>query len=194
VQCRKIARIFALFKAYSGERAWKYIGDRLQGPCYLNRDNHYRKIRAGKQSTDIGKYSFENRTIKLWNQLSAEALGTFPCRSHITKNRVMTVIISDVKWCDVMWCDAMWCDVMWCEVKWSTGIWSVMIKCLKVKGSEKLGVKIFGEMCRLSWSYSYVVCMWVTVQYVFFFIVSLSHCCLFRSFAFCYFIIFCFIF
>ena len=30
-------------------------------------------------------------------------------------------------------------------------------------GSE---VKIFHGMCVLSWTYSYVVCMWVTVQYV----------------------------
>jgi hypothetical protein len=29
-QRRKIARIVALFKAYTGERAWKAIGDRLQ--------------------------------------------------------------------------------------------------------------------------------------------------------------------
>jgi hypothetical protein len=48
-QRRKIARICALFKAYTGERAWKDIGDRLQGPCYLRRDDHDRKIRARKQ-------------------------------------------------------------------------------------------------------------------------------------------------
>jgi hypothetical protein len=30
--------------------------------------------------TDIGKYSFVNRTIKNWNQLPAEALGNFPCK------------------------------------------------------------------------------------------------------------------
>jgi hypothetical protein len=32
---------------------------------------------------DIGKYSFVNRTIKNWNQLHAEALGTFPCKHKI---------------------------------------------------------------------------------------------------------------
>jgi hypothetical protein len=31
-QRREIARICALCKAYTGERAWKAIGDRLQGP------------------------------------------------------------------------------------------------------------------------------------------------------------------
>jgi hypothetical protein len=32
---------------------------------------------------DIGKYSFVNRTIKNWNQLPAEVLGTFPCNTKI---------------------------------------------------------------------------------------------------------------
>jgi hypothetical protein len=57
-QRRKIARLCALFKAYTGERAWKAIGERLQGPCYLSKDDHDRKIRSRKQITDIGKYSF----------------------------------------------------------------------------------------------------------------------------------------
>ena len=35
VQRRLIARIRALFKAYTGGWAWKAIGDRLLKPCYL---------------------------------------------------------------------------------------------------------------------------------------------------------------
>ena len=62
-QRRKIARMRALCKAYTGERAWKEIGDRLQAPGYLSRVDHYWKIRARKQRTGIGKYSFVNRTI-----------------------------------------------------------------------------------------------------------------------------------
>jgi len=34
-QRRTIARLCALFKAYSGERAWKAIRDRLRRPHYL---------------------------------------------------------------------------------------------------------------------------------------------------------------
>jgi hypothetical protein len=30
---------------------------------------------------DIGKYFFANGTIKNWNQIPAEALGTFPCET-----------------------------------------------------------------------------------------------------------------
>ena len=33
---RKLSRICALFKAYSGEWAWKAIGDRFQWPQYLS--------------------------------------------------------------------------------------------------------------------------------------------------------------
>jgi hypothetical protein len=64
-QRREIARICALFKAYKGERAWKATGDRLHRPCYLRRADYDRKIRSRKQMTDIGKYSFVNRTIQL---------------------------------------------------------------------------------------------------------------------------------
>jgi hypothetical protein len=34
---------------------------------YLSRVDHDRKIRSRKQKTDIGKYSFVNRTLQLWN-------------------------------------------------------------------------------------------------------------------------------
>jgi hypothetical protein len=64
-QRRKTARICALFKAYTGERAWKAIGDRLQRPHYVSRVDHDRKIRNRKQRTDIGEVSFVNRTIQL---------------------------------------------------------------------------------------------------------------------------------
>ena len=47
--------------------------------------------------TDIGKYCFVNRTIKLWNQLPAEPIATFPFKSHIIRKRVRRVIISEEK-------------------------------------------------------------------------------------------------
>jgi hypothetical protein len=45
-QRRKITRMCALYKAYTGERARKAIGDRLQASSYLSRVDHYWKIRA----------------------------------------------------------------------------------------------------------------------------------------------------
>ena len=88
LQRRKISRICALFKAYSGERAWKVIGDRLQRPNYLNRIDHDWKIRNRRQRTDIGKYSFVNRTIRLWNRLPADILGTLHCKPNAFRKRV----------------------------------------------------------------------------------------------------------
>jgi hypothetical protein len=94
---RKIARLCALFEAYTGERPWKAIGERLQRSCYLIRDDHDWKIRTKKQRTDIGKYSFVNRTIKLWNNLLVEALVTFRCKPHIFRKRVRKLNISEGK-------------------------------------------------------------------------------------------------
>jgi hypothetical protein len=54
-------------------------------------DNH-KKIRSRKQRKDIGKYSFVNRTIQLWNQLPEDALGTFSCKPNSFKISVRKVI------------------------------------------------------------------------------------------------------
>ena len=91
-QRRMIPRVCALFKAHSGERAWKAIGDRLQWPNYLSRVDHERKIRNRGQRTDIGKYSFVNRAIRLWNRLPTESLGTLPCKPNAFRKRVRKVI------------------------------------------------------------------------------------------------------
>ena len=96
-QPRMIARLCALFKAYSVERAWKAIHDRVRRPYYLSRADHVRKIRDRKQRTDIGKYSFVNRTIKNGNQLPVEALGTFPCKPKIFRKSVSKATIKMVK-------------------------------------------------------------------------------------------------
>jgi hypothetical protein len=45
---RRTARICALCKAYTGEQAWKAIGNRLQRPCSLSRVDHDRKIGSRK--------------------------------------------------------------------------------------------------------------------------------------------------
>jgi len=90
---RKLSRICVLFKAYSGERAWKPIGDRLQRPHYLSRVHHERKIWSRRQRTGIEKYYFVNRTIQHWNQLPAVVFGILPCKPITFKKRVRKVII-----------------------------------------------------------------------------------------------------
>jgi hypothetical protein len=87
----------ALFKAYKRERAWKAIADRLQAPSYLSRADHNWKIRAKKQRTDVGKYSFVNRTITDWNQLSEGEIGAVTRNMYSFRMRVRTVITSAAK-------------------------------------------------------------------------------------------------
>jgi hypothetical protein len=59
--------------------------------------DHDKKIRSRKHRTDIGKYSFVNRTIQLWNLLPADALGTLSCKSSNFRKSVRKVI-NKVKW------------------------------------------------------------------------------------------------
>ena len=44
---RKLSCVCPLFKAYSGERAWKAIGDRLRRPHYLSRVDMNGKFGVG---------------------------------------------------------------------------------------------------------------------------------------------------
>jgi hypothetical protein len=85
------------YKAYTGKRAWKAIGNRLQVPSYLSRIDNYWKIRARKQRTDIENYSFVNRFITDWNQLPEVTIGTSHGKSHNFKTRVRKVKTSEGK-------------------------------------------------------------------------------------------------
>ena len=69
------------------------IDDRLQRPHYLSSVDRERKISSRRQRTDIGKYSFVNRTIQHWNQLPAEVLGILPCKPITFKKRARKLII-----------------------------------------------------------------------------------------------------
>ena len=91
-QRRKISHMCALFKAYSEERTCKAIGERLHRPIYLSRVDREWKFRNRRQRTDMGKYSFANRTIQLWNQLTAEILGTLLCKPNPFTKRVRRMI------------------------------------------------------------------------------------------------------
>ena len=73
----------------------KTIKDRLQAPSYLSRVDHYWKIKARKERTDIGKYSVVNRSIKDWNKLPEGEIGTSNGKTHIFKTRVRKVKTSD---------------------------------------------------------------------------------------------------
>jgi len=87
----------ALYKAYTSERAWKTIGDRLQAPSYLSRVDQYGKIIARKQRRDIGKYSLVNKSTTNWNKLPEGAIGTSHGKTHIFITRVRKVKTSEAK-------------------------------------------------------------------------------------------------
>ena len=89
-QRRKIARMCELYKAYTGNRAWMAIEDRLQVPSYLSRIDHHWKIRARKQRSHR-EILLWNRSITDWNQLPEWAIGFYHGKTSIFKTRVRKV-------------------------------------------------------------------------------------------------------
>jgi hypothetical protein len=69
-----------------------FIPDRRSRPCYPSREDHNWEIRTRKQSTDIGKYSFVNRTIINWRKLPADLPASFPCNLNNFRKRVKKVV------------------------------------------------------------------------------------------------------
>jgi hypothetical protein len=87
----------ALYKASTGERAWKAIGDRIQAPSYFSWVHRYRKFRARKQIRVIGKYSFVNGSITDWTKLSEGAILNCHGKAHIFKTRFIKVKTGEEK-------------------------------------------------------------------------------------------------
>jgi hypothetical protein len=90
-QCRKVACIAVLYKAYSTEPAWETIGDRLQRPYYISQFHDW-KIRKRRQTMDMDEYSFVNRNIQFCNKLPMSALGTFLSILNTFRKRVRKVV------------------------------------------------------------------------------------------------------
>jgi len=88
------ARMCDIFKAHTGGRAWKAVGDRFIKQFYLRREDHNRKIRTKKQRKCVGEYSYVNRTIKRWKQLHAGLLASFPCKLNTFRWRDKNVVTS----------------------------------------------------------------------------------------------------
>jgi hypothetical protein len=92
-----IAPMCALFRKYTGERAWKAIGDRLQVPSYLSKIDNNWKIRVRKQRINVGKYFFVTRTINDWNQLTDGEVGAPTGTTYSFRMRVRKAITSEAK-------------------------------------------------------------------------------------------------
>jgi hypothetical protein len=82
------ARMCALHKAYNGERAWKYVGHRLQAPYYWSRVDHFWKIIARKIRRDIVKFSNVNTTNADLNRLPEGATGNSSVRRIYSEREV----------------------------------------------------------------------------------------------------------
>jgi hypothetical protein len=66
-------------------------------PSYLSRVDRNWKIRARKQRTDVGKYSFVNRTITDWNHLTEGEIGALAGNTCSFRKRVRKVITGTAK-------------------------------------------------------------------------------------------------
>ena len=121
-QCRTIARVCALFKSYSGERAWKVIGDRLRRAYCLSRTVMFGKLGTGSNERISGSILFVNRNIKNWNRLPAEVLGTFRCKPKIFRNRVRKATVNGVKLKEKK-CGENHLKSQRSEVRWSVVMW-----------------------------------------------------------------------
>jgi hypothetical protein len=89
---RRTTRICAPYKAYNGERyRGQVTGYRLQAPYYRSRVDHCCKIRSRKIRTDVGKFSFVNRTIADWNRILKGRLGLLSLKTNVFRKRVRKV-------------------------------------------------------------------------------------------------------
>ncbi len=85
---RKKARLCCLFKAYSKSPAWAEITKRLGSPSRVGRNDHTCKIKSRGQRSDVGKYSYVNRTIKNWNEIPAAVVEPFPGSVGVFRRRL----------------------------------------------------------------------------------------------------------
>ncbi|KAJ4430057.1 hypothetical protein ANN_22265 [Periplaneta americana] len=83
---RRKTRITALYRAHLGQKAWVDITARLEKPTYYGRNDHDFKIKCRKQKTDVGKFSFLNRTINDWNDLPASVFEGCPSLRSFKNN------------------------------------------------------------------------------------------------------------
>jgi hypothetical protein len=71
------------------------VGDSLLKQCCPSRDDHGRKIRIRKQRTNVGKYSFVNRSINDWNRLPAAMLASFPSKLNTFRKRARETVTTE---------------------------------------------------------------------------------------------------
>jgi hypothetical protein len=75
---------------YNGEGGWKELSQKIEPASYRVRHDHRLKIQNKVTRTNVGKYSFLNRTVRDWNALPEE---TFNVESRKSFRRKLNEIL-----------------------------------------------------------------------------------------------------
>ena len=77
---RELDRLCGMHKAVNRHTGWEEIADRLAFSGRIGRGDNSKKLTINHVSTDVGKYSFINRTAKSWNKLDDTVVLSKSCR------------------------------------------------------------------------------------------------------------------
>ena len=72
---RKRDRLCNMYRVVSGSSGWGEIRHKIEGGSYKGRNDHAKKLQRKHGRTDVGRWSFLNRTIREWNELSEEVVS-----------------------------------------------------------------------------------------------------------------------
>jgi hypothetical protein len=72
---RKVDRLCGMYRAYNKFPGWSEITDKLVKNDRPNRGGHDSRLIEKGSRTDVGKFSFINRSTRDWNGLGAEQVG-----------------------------------------------------------------------------------------------------------------------
>ena len=69
---RELDRLCGMHKAVNQVRGWEEITSKIEYSNRIGRGDHAKKMCVKQVKTDVGKYSFINRTVKSWNALNED--------------------------------------------------------------------------------------------------------------------------
>lgn len=85
---RRRMRLMNFYRVYNAQEAWRELGTRMLKPGFLARGDHNEKVMERMAVTDVGRYSFVNRTIGEWNKLDGRILKEMPKSVKEFRNRI----------------------------------------------------------------------------------------------------------
>ena len=82
---RELDRLCGMHKIVNQTRGWEELSEKIQLNTRVGRGDHVKKLTINQVNTDVGKYSFLNRTVKSWNALEEEVALTKGARQFRTR-------------------------------------------------------------------------------------------------------------